>query len=107
MFARHHIYILNSAIVVQCVCVCVLCVCSFVYIHVCAMYTGKERLDVFEAKIEESEKAGSIYRELEGCGCPVVVVQLQSTGCTSQVSLVQFSAAASLFTFLYFNLKNI
>ena len=78
MFARHHIYILNSAIVVQCVCVCVLCVCSFVYIHVCAMYTGKERLDVFEAKIEESEKAGSIYRELEGwwlSGCRSAVTE--------------------------------
>ena len=48
----------------MCVCVCVLSVCSFVYIHVCAMYIGKERLDVFEAKIEESEKAGSIYRGL-------------------------------------------
>ena len=51
-------YTLN---VVQCVCVCV---CSFVYIHVCGMYISKERLDVFEAKTEESEKAGSIYRGL-------------------------------------------
>ena len=42
------------------VCVCV-CVCSFVHIHVCGMYISKERLDVFEAKIEESEKADSIY----------------------------------------------
>ena len=35
-------------------------------------------------------------------GCPVVIAQWQSTGYTSQVSWVQFPAAASLFTFLYF-----
>ena len=35
-------------------------------------------------------------------GCPVVVAQWQSTGCTNQVSWVPFPAAASLFTFLYF-----
>ena len=37
-------------------------------------------------------------------GCPVVVAQWQSTGCTSQVSWVRFPAAAGLFTFLYFRL---
>ena len=29
-------------------------------------------------------------------GCPVVIAQWQSTGCTSQVSWVQFSATAGL-----------
>ena len=37
-------------------------------------------------------------------GCPVVVAQWQSTGCTSQVSWVRFPVAAGLFTFLYFRL---
>ena len=37
-------------------------------------------------------------------GCPVVIAQWQSTGCTSQVSWVRFPAAAGLFTFLYFRL---
>ena len=46
------------------VCLCVYCVCAHLCIYMCAMYIGKERLDVFEAKIEESEKAGSIYRRL-------------------------------------------
>ena len=50
---------------VQCVCVCMcVCVCVHLCIYVCGMYISKERLDVFEAKIEESEKAGSIYRGL-------------------------------------------
>ena len=35
-------------------------------------------------------------------GCPVVIAQWQSTGCTSQVSWVRFPATAGLFTFLYF-----
>ena len=47
----------------------------------------------------------STYRGLCGAGgCPVVVAQWQSTGCTSQVSWVRFPAAACLFTFLYFRL---
>ena len=47
----------------------------------------------------------STYRGLWGAGgCPVVVAQWQSTGCTSQVSWVRFPAAAGLFTFLYFRL---
>ena len=44
---------------------------------------------------------------IEAGGCLVVIAQWQSTGCTSQVSWVQFLAAAGLFTFLYFHLKNI
>ena len=51
-----------------------------------ASHWNKEKLDVFEA---------------------VVLAQWQSTGCTSQVSWVRFPAAAGLFTFLYFRLKNI
>ena len=35
-------------------------------------------------------------------GCLVVVAQWQSTGCTSQVSRVQFPATAGFFTLLYF-----
>ena len=47
----------------------------------------------------------STYRGLWGAGgCPVVVAQWQSTGCTSQVSWVRFPAAAGLFTFLYLRL---
>ena len=37
-------------------------------------------------------------------GCPVVVAEWQSTGCTSHVSWVRFPVTASLFTFLYFRL---
>ena len=48
-----------------------------------------------------------IQRIVRGGGCPVVVAQWQSTGCTSQVSWVWFLAAASLFTFLYFRLITI
>ena len=69
---------------------------------------------MFEAKIVESEKAGSC-RELnpghlwlvQDCagGCLVVVAQWQSTSCTSQVSWVQFPVTASLFTFFYFCFK--
>ena len=47
---------------------------------------------------------------IKDCGagdCPVVVAWWQSTGCTSQVSLVRFAVVAGLFTFLYFRLKNI
>ena len=37
-------------------------------------------------------------------GCPDVIAQWQNTGCTSQVSWVQFPATAGLLTFLYFHL---
>ena len=47
-----------------------------------AIYMDNERLDVFEAKIEESEKDGSC-----------------------QVSWVRFLVTTSLFAFLYFHLK--
>ena len=40
----------------------------------------------------------------EAGGCRVVVAQWQSTGCTSQVSWIQFPATAGLFAFLYFRL---
>ena len=84
----------------------------------------------YEAKIEESEKAGSHLESNPGhlaCaasalppeldnhqpsqsgivragGCPVVVAQWQSAGCTSQVSWVQFPVTAGFFTCLYFRL---
>ena len=38
----------------------------------------------YEAKIEESEKAGSIHRGSIHRGCPAVVAQWQSTGGSSQ-----------------------
>ena len=45
-----------------------------------------------------------IYRIVRAGGCPVVIDQWQSTGCTSQVFWVRFPATASFVTFLYFHL---
>ena len=42
-----------------------------------------------------------IKRIVRGVGCPVVVAQWHSTGCTSQVSWVQFPATAGLFPFIF------
>ena len=43
--------------------------------------------------------------QIEDGGCLVAVAQWQNTGCTSQVSWVQFPVTAGLFTFFYFQLK--
>ena len=56
---------------------------------------------------ELSTTCAEYMKDCGAGGCLVVVARWQSTGYTSQVSLVRFAMAAGLFTFLYFRLKNI
>ena len=63
----------------------------------------------YEAKIEESEKAGSQWESNPGhLACVASALPLsydnRTTGGTSQVSWFRFPATTGLFTFLYFHL---
>ena len=76
----------------------------------------KERLDVFEAKIEESEKAGS-HQELNPghLACAANALPLSYDNWTTTIAhnplcilhRVRFPVTDGLFTFLYFHLQNI
>ena len=76
----------------------------------------KERLDVFEAKIKESEKAGS-HQQLnpEHLACAANALPLSYDNRTTSsphnplciLYGVRFPVTDGLFTFLYFHLQNI